>query len=205
MQLGKARKGGDIAVHGAGMTLDEVRADAFRSLSRGVADRRSAFRSPALGTVGLDGRPVVRTVVLRAFDAQARTLTVHSDVRAGKISEIKANPAVTLHVWDSSAQVQIRVSGDASMLIGEDARPDWTRLHVGSRTAYTVRPNPATTLADPATADAERLDEDAAFANFAVLRIRLTGLEWLHLGRDGHRRAIFEWTGEDMTQRWVVP
>ena len=187
------------------MTLDDIRADAFRSLSRGVADRRSAFRNPALGTVGLDGRPVVRTVVLRAFDPQARMLTVHSDTRASKINEIKGNPAVTLHVWDPGAQVQVRVDGDASVLAGEDARSDWARLHAGSRAAYTVRPNPATTLADPATADVDRLDEDAAFANFAVLRVLLTGLEWLHLGRDGHRRAMFEWTGEGMMQRWVVP
>lgn len=187
------------------MTLDDVRADAFRSLSRGVADRRSAFRSPALGTVGLDGRPVVRTVVLRAFDPQARVLTIHSDVRASKINEIKANPTVSLHVWDPGAQVQVRLDGDATLLTGEEARPDWARLHAGSRAAYTVRPCPGTALADPAIADADRLDEDAAFVNFAALRVRLAGLDWLHLGRDGHRRAVFAWTGGDLIQRWVVP
>ena len=130
---------------------------------------------------------------------------MHSDVRAGKISEIRANPAVALHVWDAGAQVQIRVDGRAFLLTGEAARPDWDRLHAGSRATYMVRPCPGTALADPATADADRLDEHAAFANFAVLSIEMTELHWLHLGRDAHRRAVFAWAGGDATQRWVVP
>ena len=36
--------------------------DAKGRLSRGVADRRSPFRSPTLATVGLDGRPRARCV-----------------------------------------------------------------------------------------------------------------------------------------------
>jgi len=63
------------------MTLDEIRADAFRLIARGVADRRSPFRTPTLATVGVDGRPRLRTVVLRAFDAAARRIVVQR--RAG--------------------------------------------------------------------------------------------------------------------------
>ncbi len=187
------------------MTLDEVRAEVFRQLAHGVADRHSPFRNPALGTVGLNGRPEVRTVVLRAFDAEARLLTLHSDRRAGKISALERNDAVALHVWDSSAQKQVRLDGSATVVSGEAARADWTGLHAGSRATYAVRPVPGTPLADPAEADADRLSEVAAFANFAVLRVRLTGLDWLHLAQGGHRRATFAWTGVAIEQRWVVP
>ena len=188
-----------------GMTLDDIRADAFRLLARGVADRRSPFRSPALATIGTDGRPRLRTVVLRAFDAAERRITVHSDVRAGKIAEIKTDPRVALHVWDDGQQVQVRLDGTAAVLAGAAARPEWDRLHAGSRASYRVRPTPGTVQADPAEADADRIAEEAAFMNFAVVTVGLTGMEWLHLARGGHRRAAFTWAGAAWDAAWLVP
>ncbi len=187
------------------MTLDDVRADAFRLWSRGVADRRSPFRSPALGTVGVDGQPRLRTVVLRGFDPAARRLVVHSDVRAGKIAEIGRDARVMLHVWDEGGQVQVQAGGTAVVQTGAAARAEWERLHPGSRATYRVRLMPGTALDDPAVADADLVDEEAAFANFAVIGVQMTGLEWLHLGKDGHRRAAFAWTGAGLDARWLVP
>ena len=132
-------------------SLDEIRADAFRCWSRGVADRRSAFRSPALATVGPDGRPQVRTVVLRGFDPAARVLIVHSDIRAAKIAALRANPDAALHVWDDGAQVQIRVDGTAAISANDElARTEWARLHEGSRAAYRSKTVPASVVANPA-------------------------------------------------------
>lgn len=187
------------------MTLDDVRADAFRLWSRGVADRRSPFRSPALGTIGLDGQPRLRTVVLRAFDPGARRLVAHSDVRAEKIAEIGRDARVMLHVWDDGGQVQVQAAGTAAVQTGAAARAEWDRLHPGSRATYRVRPTPGSVMADPAGADADQVDEEAAFANFAVIGVQMTGLEWLHLGKDGHRRAAFTWTDANLNARWLVP
>lgn len=185
-------------------TLNEVLADTFRRWSRGVADRRSAFRSPALATVGLDGHPQVRTVVLRGFDGPARLLTVHSDLRAAKIAALRADPSVALHVWDDSAQIQVRIDGTATISAGDElARTEWARLHAGSRASYRSQPTPATPVEDPAAIPP--VDEDAAFAQFAVLRVRFDGLDWLHLGRDGQRRANFIWRDDVLEQRWVTP
>ena len=187
------------------MTLDDVRADVFRLLSRGVADRRSPFRSPALGTTGLDGQPRLRTVVLRGFDPGARRLVVHGDVRAGKMAEIARDARVMLHVWDEGGQVQVQAAGTAVVQTGGAARGEWDRLHPGSRATYRVRLTPGTVLDDPAVADGDPVGEEAAFANFAVIGVRMTGLEWLHLGRDGHRRAVFTWTDVGVDARWLVP
>jgi len=185
-------------------TLDEVLADAFRRFSRGVADRRSAFRSPALATVGLDGHPQVRTVVLRGFDAMARLATVHSDLRAAKVAALRADPNIALHVWDDGAQIQVRIDGSATISAGDQlARAEWARLHAGSRAAYRSQPTPATPVEDPASIP--RVDEDAAFAQFAVLRVRFDRLDWLHLGREGQRRAHFIWRDDGLEQRWLVP
>lgn len=184
--------------------LQEVCAEAFRLLSRGVADRRSPFRTPALATLGADGRPRVRTVVLRAFDPVARRIVVHSDVRAAKVNEVAADPRAALHVWDDGRQVQVRLDG-AATLQASAARAEWNRLPAGSKSTYSVRPRPGDALADPATADADRLDEGEAFANFAVIHLDVTGMEWLHLARDGHRRAAFTWGPDGMQADWLVP
>lgn len=62
---------------------------------------------------------------------------------------------------------------------------------------------PATPVEDPA--DIPRVDEVAAFAQFAVLRVRMDRLEWLHLAREGQRRASFAWRGDVLEQRWLTP
>ena len=49
-------------------TPTNLAAHALRLLARGAADRRAAFHTPTLSTVGLDGRPRARTVVMRGLD-----------------------------------------------------------------------------------------------------------------------------------------
>ena len=187
------------------MTLDDVRADAFRRLSDGAARARSPFRSPALATVDRQGLPNVRTVVLRGFDPATRVLTVHSDVRVPKIEELRAEPRVMLHAWDAHDQVQVRILARASLCLGEAAKPDWGRLHPGSRATYAVAPTPSTPLDDPAVADQQRLPESEAFFNFAVIEAVMDSLDWLYLARTGNRRARFTWIGGDEHATWLVP
>jgi hypothetical protein len=88
--------------------LDEVLAEAFRLLARGVAERRSAFRTPTVATVGSDGAPRIPTVVLRRFEPAARRLTLHTDRRAAKLVDIAHQPSVALHVYDARAGRQTR-------------------------------------------------------------------------------------------------
>ncbi len=121
------------------------------------------------------------------------------------MADIVANPRVALHVWDDGTQVQVRLDGAAALQPKDVARSEWDRLHAGSRDTYRVRPTPGTALTDPAVADTDRVDEDAAFANFAVIAVDFDGMEWLHLARDGHRRAAFIWTADVMQADWLVP
>ena len=188
------------------MTLDDIRADAFARLSRGVTDRGSPFRTPAFATVDALGHPSVRTVVLRAFDPASRVLRVHTDLRAAKVEQVLARPAVALHVWDEADAIQVRVSGRATPHVGDErTRAEWAGLHPGIRATYTARPTPGTPLADPAEANRDRVDERAAEANFAVVDVEMLGLDWLHLAQGGHRRARFEWSDERDAATWIVP
>jgi pyridoxine/pyridoxamine 5'-phosphate oxidase len=82
-------------------SLDAVKREAFALLSRGVSDRRSGFHTPLVVTHGLDGFPAARTVVLRGFDPNVRTITIHSDIRSGKAAEIIENDRAAAVFYDA--------------------------------------------------------------------------------------------------------
>ena len=100
-------------------TLDNVLADGLSRLGDGAANLGSPWRNVALATVGLDGRPQVRTVVLRRFDRVGRLLDVHTDIRSAKHAELRAHADAALHGWDAEARVQLRVAGKASLHTGD--------------------------------------------------------------------------------------
>jgi pyridoxamine 5'-phosphate oxidase len=73
-----------------------------------------------LSTVGLDGYPDARTVLLSLFDGER--LHFHTDSRSRKAAELAAVPraAVTLH-WPEAAR-QLVVVGDVAAVTDEEAR-----------------------------------------------------------------------------------
>ncbi|WP_220093793.1 pyridoxine/pyridoxamine 5'-phosphate oxidase [Gryllotalpicola protaetiae] len=65
-----------------------------------------------LSTMGLDGYPDARTVLLSAFDG--RLLRFHTDARSRKASELAAVPRATMTlVWPDAAR-QVVVTGDVA-------------------------------------------------------------------------------------------
>jgi pyridoxamine 5'-phosphate oxidase len=124
--------------------LTAVLEDALDRLAEGVADRRSAFHTPTLGTIGRgDGRPRLRTVVLRGFDAAGPSLRFHTDRRSAKIEEMRVSPQVSLHVYDAAAKLQVRVEGWARLHM-TDAIADaaWAASKAFSRQCYGIEPGP---------------------------------------------------------------
>jgi len=184
--------------------LAGVLAETFRLFSRGVADRRSPFRTPTIATIGQDNAPGARTMVLRAFDASARCLALHTDWRAGKIDAIVRTPRVAVHVWNERTAVQIRLSAVARVHAGDDtARAAWATVPSSARAVYAINPAPGTEVPAPPPAPTDRGD---AFANFAVLALTFDSLEWLWLDQAGHRRARFTWGADGLNHAaWLVP
>ena len=174
-------------------------------LADGDANPGSHWRNLALGSVGVDSAPQVRTVVLRRFDAGTHTLDTHTDTRSAKHAELMANPAATLHGWDTETSIQLRVSGVVSLHTGDEvARDSWATLREASRATYRVAAGPGTHLDQPDAVGPDR-DDDAAFGVFCVLRLQAYTLEYLNLGKDAHRRARFELALGRTEGVWLVP
>lgn len=184
--------------------LDEVLAEAFRLLARGVADRRSAFRTPTIATVGPDGAPRIRTMVLRRFEPAARRLTLHTDRRADKLTDIAHEPRLAVHVYDARAALQVRLSAEAHIHAGDAvAREAWAAGAPSSHFGYAITPAPGTEIAAPPPA---AIGDASGFGNFALITLTFDMLEWLWLYHGGHRRARFAWADDGShSAAWLVP
>ncbi|MCJ2071225.1 pyridoxamine 5'-phosphate oxidase family protein [Methylobacterium sp. J-030] len=188
--------------------LDASFAELWRLLAEGAALGRSGFHLPALATLGADGAPRLRTVVVRAADPEAGSLRFHCDRRSDKAAEIAANPACALMAYDAAAKIQIRVEGRAA-LHADDAVAEaaWAGSRAMSRVCYGAEPAPGTAL--PA-GDAYTLPDEAAAGtagrpHFAAVLVRAERLDFLYLDRRGHRRAAWHRNGSGWQGTWLAP
>lgn len=188
--------------------LDLTLCEAWGLISRGVADRKCAFHTPAVATSGLDGRPRLRTVVLRGADAAGRWVQFHTDRRSAKHSELLRDPRVSVLFYDPGWKVQIRLEGSAMLHERDAAGADaWARSQAMSRICYAQAAAPGSVVADPAAATVASADGDRfGIANFVAVRVMVQSLEWLYLAHQGHRRALFEFAGPELrSQTWLAP
>lgn len=184
--------------------LDATRMEAWKLLTRGVADRRSAFHTPSVATVGLDGAARMRTVVLRAAEPSARLLRFHTDARSGKVAEIARDPRVGVHVYDARSKIQVRLEGLATVhpSTSAPAQAGWTNTRPQSRAGYAQAPAPAAVIDTPDQGDAR---QGEGVENFNVVEVEIRSIEWLYLFHAGHRRALFIWDGEGWIGKWLAP
>jgi len=187
--------------------LDAAYAEAWRLLCDGVTNAKAPFHLPSVATIGRDGDPRVRTVVLRAAAQEEGWLQFHTDRRAPKVAEIQAEPRVALHFYDRAAKVQLRVRARAQVH-GEDAvaRAAWDKTRSFSRVCYRIDPAPGTPLSAPdGYAEPEPDDPDVGFETFRVVRAQVREIEWLYLAGKGHRRALFRLGAGGHEASWLTP
>ena len=197
-----------LAATVADPALREMLEEAFRLLARGVADRRSPYHTPVVATMGEDGVPRARIVVLRGFDAAVPALRFHTDSRSPKWRELAALPNLSLVVYDPGARLQVRVEALA-VLHGEDgvAEAAWQTSQPMSRVCYGTEPSPGSAIGE---GDAFSLPQDpaeiaAGRRNFGAVICRAVRLDVLHLAHSGHRRAAYGFADGKAAAVWLAP
>lgn len=182
-------------------------------LREGVTDRRSAARTPTLVTSGGDGA-TARTVVLRGADEATRIMTCHTDVRSGKVAEVKACPRVMWHIYDPGEKIQLRIRAMAEVITsGPEHERLWRQTQLMARRCYMIDPGPGEAVEAESTGLPEHLIDRApteeesltGMANFAVVRTIIDEIEWLYLRASGHRRIRFRWNGLAWSPAWLIP
>lgn len=178
--------------------------EAFRLLADAVPNRRSPFHTPTIASLDDAGGPSLRTVVLRGFDAEARSLRFHTDRRSDKARGIARDPRVMMHFYDAALHIQLRVAGRAVLHL-EDAVADaaWEGSRSSSRMCYAAPDASGAIVPGPPAAPT---DSEIGRPHFAAVIIGFHRLEWLWLAAAGHQRARFIWDEAGiLTADWIAP
>lgn len=190
--------------------LDAIAADLWARLADAAASGRSAWHTPVVGTADGD----LRVMVLRHTDPAAASLRFHTDARSPKAALIGGGGPVSVLFYDAATKLQLRCAGiGKAVSTGAPADAAWAASAASSRRCYLAQLAPGTisetpTSGLPAAAEGRvttLAESEAGRANFAVITIALTRIDWLHLAHNGHRRALFERSGDGWAGRWVVP
>jgi pyridoxamine 5'-phosphate oxidase len=172
--------------------------EAWRHLTRGVADSRSPARYPTFATVAPDEIPEARTVALRGASRSQSLLEVHTDIATSKVNALQHNPKAAFHVWVPRALLQIRITTCVDIQTGTDIDQQWDRIPEGSRVSYGTQPTPGTPISD-----VYAYDKPSERDRFAVLRCTVLTIDLVHLG-ERHRRAEFRHENE-WAVTWLAP
>lgn len=190
-------------------TLDALRDHISAKLSRAVADRNAAWRTPVCATAG----PQARVVVLRGSFESGRRLEIHTDRRSDKVLAMAAHPEIELCFWDPRSGEQLRARGTAVVSTeGEEVERIWAALPVGSRLPYLGISAPGEVLSQPDTGLSSRVtagETESGRDVFAVISIFVERWDWLEIGSGGQRRARFRFPEPSeagaIRADWITP
>lgn len=192
------------------MNLEQIYAHLWDCLAAAVCEEDLPFKVMQAATIGLDGSPSVRTVLLRGVSEQRNLLTFHTDLRSPKVAELSRDPRIALVGVDTVRNLQIRVSGETRIVRDEQRRLDaWQSSPDHELIAYRTRVAPGTPMADAGDAlpEAEGVPgPDEGFKHFCVVEVHPTKLDWLDLsGAEGPRRACYRREGDAWAHSWIAP
>lgn len=195
-------------------SLDLIEADCWKLLTKASGDAKSDFKLPVLASAS-DHGVAQRIVVLRAVNAEAGSLLIHTDVRSAKIQQLKQNPIASLLFYDKAKKVQLRATAVASIHT-DDAIADqlWQSESATSIKCYLGPLAPGTISSEPEhnlhpeflTAIPDRSQLEAARPNFAAVHFVVKHLDWLQLNRSGNLHAEFTYADDrSVTGNWTAP
>ena len=178
---------------------------AWGMLVTGAKNRRVPFHLATLASIGSDGRPKVRTVVLRDCDPERRWLRFNTDRRSPKYNQFHANPDAEMLFYDEYEKVQLRLSVRVEALSSKEADTIWEATPSYSRECYQVVRAPGSEVTSLEDVVFDAVDANGGRDNFSPMRAHIESIEWLYLSAQRHRRARFIFSSDGVDARWLVP
>lgn len=136
-------------------------------LTEAEAGEPDVHNACSLATVDAQGRPSVRIVLLKHFDADGFEFFTSHESRKGR--EIAANPAVALCFHWKITGRQVRVEGDAQLLDAARSDTYWNSRHPDAQLSGSVSAQ-SQPIASRAELEAERDALKATLGDGAVPR-----------------------------------
>lgn len=195
-------------------SLTAIEKDCWGLLQQAITDRVCGWRLPVLGTYSVAGVRQ-RVLVLRDVDAEKQQLMFHTDRRSPKFTQLQEDSRVSLLFYDHTRAIQIQARGIASLHTNDQiAERLWTSAAPESLRGYLAPLAPGTAVAAPSDNLPQavrgriptRAEVEPGRAQFAVICVSITVLDWLALSANGNRRALFRYeAGKPMNAEWIAP
>ncbi len=182
----------ETELHTLNGTLDHM----WKTLVEGVESPDALGRFITLATLGLDGYPQARTLVLRSANRDLAAVELFTDGATNKINELGAHPKASVLVWDRDL-FQIRLSVDVEITQGPEEI--WQTFRGTAPQNYGGTPTPGTPMAA-----AEDYIPSSEQSRFMVLNCTIQAIDTVYLGPDLHRRASFT-RADGFKGTWIAP
>lgn len=190
--------------------LEQIYARLWDCLAAAVREDKHPFRVMQAATIGLDGSPNVRTILLRSASETDNLLTFHTDLRSPKVAELSREPRIALVGVDPGRNLQVRMSGESRIVRDGQARTDaWRSSPDHDLIVYRTRLAPGTPMSHAEDALGETHDvlgPDEGLKHFCVVELRPARLDWLDLSAtDSGRRALYVRRNDAWVSSWIAP
>jgi len=167
--------------------LFSIQRSIWNELENAIQNRDHGWRTPILATVDSAGFPDARTVVLRETDALNGKLTIYTDKRSPKVSQILNQPEVSLVFWCRYLNWQLRIQALASVCDDhERIQSVWeqVRLTAGAADYLSIQAPSSPLFNDGLLSENQHA--------LCIIDLHIKFIDWLSLSRNGHKRARFE-------------
>ncbi len=164
-----------------------------------------------LATVGADGQPSARLVLLKAVDE--RGFVFYTNLRSRKGRDLAANPRAALTFHWQPLEVQVRVEGTVEQVSDREADEYFATRERGSQIGAWAS-DQSETLARDADLDARVADAERRFAgrdvprppHWSGYRVIPARVEfWRNRPSRLHERRLFERHGGEWRERLLFP
>ncbi|MEM9143052.1 MAG: pyridoxamine 5'-phosphate oxidase family protein [Bacteroidota bacterium] len=169
-------------------------------LQKGVQDPGHPFRFFTLGTVGTEGIPILRTVVLRKT-SESFNLFFYTDQRSQKVAHIQGNKNVSLLFYHPENWVQLHIEGEAKII--DDAKilkEYWDKVSPRNRRDYTRVLAPGSTVSKP-----EAVEYLTDKNHFCAIAVEPLTIEYLKIQSPEHVRLRFSRENGIWKRNFLVP
>lgn len=182
---------------------------AFANLTEALQSEDSSghFTLASLATMARDQTPAARTIVIRDFDREAKTLQFYTDVRSQKTTHLANNPAATLLLYDPQDKLQLRLITHCAIFNRTpETQRVWNSLNEHQKRDYRSPATPGEPILSPASATPpSNPDPTFGYEKFTIIEAQIQTADALKIQHPTHLRAVIDYQSPAPEAQWMAP